>query len=65
MSDQKETIRALKIGAGVAGGFLIGLLIAGIVVGDYDILGTICVSAIVIPLCAFGCGFIVAWKTAR
>ncbi|HNT74403.1 MAG TPA: hypothetical protein PKH77_05220 [Anaerolineae bacterium] len=55
--------RSLKIGAGVIGGFIIGVILSTILTDTYDIIGGICWSAILVPLCTFGLGLFVAFRT--
>lgn len=50
--------RTLYIAVGVVGGFMLGVLVAVLLAGKYNILGAMCWSGLLAPLGMFGFGFL-------
>lgn len=50
--------RTLYIAIGVIGGFMLGVIVAVLLAGKYNILGTLCWSGLLAPLGMFGFGFL-------
>lgn len=54
-----EQKQRLRIGIGIVIGFIVGIFAASIFIKDsYNLLGNVCISAFVVPICAIVGGLI-------
>jgi len=53
---KKQPLKPVIVGICI--GFAIGLIASIILGGQYDVFGTVCWSAVLVPLCSFGGGFV-------